>query len=248
MDTDYQQTVAALEHELARVRAAGDRTQEGQTLDNLGEAYRVLGQYDKALDYFEQAVQLRHELDDHWGETQSLTGMALVYLSLDERENALAIDERILALRIQLGDRIGEANTRSRIGTIYWGLGEESKAIASAQHARALYASLGLPAPFIDAQLQTWGVPLSPAPVIPAVIQATDTLNGTEGEIALTSLDNLDPPMVEKLLVRLIAQYKPLYAYYGETAFRAQLEMIGPMIGMTGDQIELVIAVLNADW
>jgi len=53
-------------------RAVGDRTTEAYILHNIGAVYYDLGQKEKALEYFNQALPIRRETQDRNGEGYTL--------------------------------------------------------------------------------------------------------------------------------------------------------------------------------
>ena len=54
----------------------GDRGGEAYTLSNIGGVYYDLGQKEKALEYYNQALPMRREVGDHEGEAVTLSNLA----------------------------------------------------------------------------------------------------------------------------------------------------------------------------
>lgn len=52
------------EQSLAIYREIGDRYREGANLDRIGNAYLSLGEYIKAIEYFQQALAIARKLHD----------------------------------------------------------------------------------------------------------------------------------------------------------------------------------------
>ena len=48
-------------------------------LANLGKAYHGLGQYDRALKYYQQALAIHREIKDRIDEGEDLIGLGLLY-------------------------------------------------------------------------------------------------------------------------------------------------------------------------
>jgi tetratricopeptide (TPR) repeat protein len=60
-----EETVGCYQQSLAIFRETGDRYDEGQTLDNLGNAYRELRQPDRAAECWREAAAAMHDAGDH---------------------------------------------------------------------------------------------------------------------------------------------------------------------------------------
>jgi tetratricopeptide (TPR) repeat protein len=56
---DRTAALAAYDQALRLYRAAGDRGNEAATLSNIGEVYRGLGEPQRALEYYGQALPIR---------------------------------------------------------------------------------------------------------------------------------------------------------------------------------------------
>src|SRR5207249_5011957 len=66
---DWQETLRV---GLTAARAAHDRKAEATTLISLGNAYRDLRRFEEAIDSQQQALAIRREIRDRWGEAQAL--------------------------------------------------------------------------------------------------------------------------------------------------------------------------------
>jgi len=110
-------------------RAVGDRSGEAATLNSIGNVYSELGEKQKALDYYGQALPLRRAVGDRSGEAATLTNIGVVYSDLGEKQKALDYYGQALPLRRAVGDRSGEAATLTNIGNVYSDLGEKQKAL-----------------------------------------------------------------------------------------------------------------------
>ena len=71
-------------------------------LNNIGLVYSALGDKPKALDYYEQALPLRRQVGDRWGESVTRFNMAMVFAYMgdlaraeDELRQVVAIDETV---------------------------------------------------------------------------------------------------------------------------------------------------------
>jgi CHAT domain-containing protein len=109
--------------------AVGDRDGEAITLNNIGHVYGDLGERQKALNYYNQALPLRRAVGDRDGEASTLNNIGAVYDGLGERQKALDYYKQALPLERAVGDRYVEARTLNNIGAVYDGLGEKQKAL-----------------------------------------------------------------------------------------------------------------------
>jgi CHAT domain-containing protein len=114
----------------------GDRSGEAVTLTNIGGVYADLGEKQKALDYYAQALPLMRAVGDRSGEAAMLSNIGAVYSDLGEKQKALDYYTQALPLRRAVGDRSGEATTLNNMGSVYNALGDRQKALDC--YARAL--------------------------------------------------------------------------------------------------------------
>ncbi|MDB9513041.1 CHAT domain-containing protein [Kamptonema animale CS-326] len=121
----------------------GDRTAEATTLNNIGLAYKDLGEKQKAKEYFNQALPLFRAMGDRAKEATTLTNIGLVYSDLGEKQQALDYYKQALDLRQKAGDRRGEALTLNNTGTIYSELGKPQKAEEYFNQALSLFRAVG---------------------------------------------------------------------------------------------------------
>ena len=121
----------------------GDRIAEATTLNNIGLTYSELGEKQKALDYYQQALSLHQAEGDRSGEASTLHNLGLLYSDLGEQQKALDYYQQALLLRREVGNRSGEAVTLSGIGLVYSDLGEYQTALEYYQQALPLAQAVG---------------------------------------------------------------------------------------------------------
>src|SRR5262245_19401068 len=73
-------------------RRASDRNGEAQTLNNIGEVYRSLGEMRKALEKYNEVLPIRRAIGDRRGEALTLHNIGVVYWSLGEMEAAAQVN------------------------------------------------------------------------------------------------------------------------------------------------------------
>ena len=121
---DAEQAAATFERTLLLTRAeGGGGRNEEQHLNNLGIAYKDLGQYDKALEFYEQALARTQAGRNQAVEVTVLNNMGNVQRLLGQHDKALVLHTRALAVSRDSGDRPTEARSLNTIGLTYYELG-----------------------------------------------------------------------------------------------------------------------------
>ncbi len=103
------------------------------SLNNLAELYRTIGQYERAVPLYESALEIcRSELGDRHPDTAaSLNNLALLYESMGQYERALPLFESALEIfRSKLGDRHpATANSLNNLALLYSSMGQYERAL-----------------------------------------------------------------------------------------------------------------------
>ena len=115
-----------------------------------------MGDSQKALAYYEQALPLQQAVGDRGGEAVTLNNIAMVYYALGDSETELFYYERSLPLTIAVQDPSGEATTRANMAGTLWTLGRRSEALRHMQIARDLNARIGISTEDEDYYLAQW--------------------------------------------------------------------------------------------
>ena len=69
-------------------REIGDRKGVANSLGNLANAYASQGDYDKAIDFQQQSLEIRREIGDRYGIASSLFNLGYAYAKIDEHWKA----------------------------------------------------------------------------------------------------------------------------------------------------------------
>jgi tetratricopeptide (TPR) repeat protein len=125
------------------MRAIGDRVAQGSTLNNMGLVYDPLGNYEKALDYHNQALEIREEIGDLRGQGMSLHNIASLLYRLGDYHKAIEYNNRALKIRKEIGDRRGQGITLNNIGFIFDYLGDYRKAFENYVKALRIQKEIG---------------------------------------------------------------------------------------------------------
>ena len=148
-EQQYQQNqqdrfLAAIEswqHALKLYQDISALRMQGHTLFRLGDAYRSLGKYEKAIDHYQQSIAIARKFSDlSLVESNALIHLGYVYLKLGKYQESIQHSERGLetAKKIEGNLRRGEAVALYNLGEAYRSLSEYEKAINHYQQSIAI--------------------------------------------------------------------------------------------------------------
>ncbi|AFZ24599.1 hypothetical protein Cylst_2375 [Cylindrospermum stagnale PCC 7417] len=99
------------------------------TFMSLGGTYLAVGDYQKGLDYFNQALVLWQKLGNRFGEAEVLSQISFLYDKLGQKQKALDSLNQGLVLQRANKNRNREAFTLGNIAAIYESLGDYQQAL-----------------------------------------------------------------------------------------------------------------------
>lgn len=114
---------------LEQARAIGDKVGEATALNDLGGYYGLLGQRDKELDFYQQALVLAQQIGDKYDEAGIQTSIGLFYANTGQPQKALQILRLALELTRQVGDHDSEARAIGSLGVVYANLNQLQQAL-----------------------------------------------------------------------------------------------------------------------
>ena len=132
-----------LEIALVAARQLQDRAGEGDTLGNLGIAYKNLGETRRAIQFHEQALLIVREIGNRRGEGVSLANLGIAYGDLGETRRAIQFYEQALLINREIGDRRGEGGDLGNLGIAYRHLGETRRSIQFYEQALLIDREIG---------------------------------------------------------------------------------------------------------
>ena len=138
-----REAVDLLAKSVTACRKLEDRQGEGTQLGNLGIAYSNLGQVEKAIGYYGQALAISQEIGDRRSEGVWLGNLGQAYRDLGEVEKAIGYHEQALAISQEIGDRRSEGVWLGNLGIAYSNLGQVEKAIGYYEQALAISQEIG---------------------------------------------------------------------------------------------------------
>src|SRR5215470_13923644 len=136
-------TIEKYQEALALWRVVGDRKGEARAIEQIGNAYNGLGDYRKALGYWEQAAPLKRALEDHQGEALVLVNIGSAYIRLGEKERAMDRLTQALPLARATGELRTEARALAYISNIYSSFGDKQRALELSQRSLLIRRELG---------------------------------------------------------------------------------------------------------
>ncbi|MCH7887182.1 MAG: tetratricopeptide repeat protein [Candidatus Marinimicrobia bacterium] len=109
----------------------------------LGRSYGRVGEYDRAIDIFDEALAVAKEKESLSGEAAALVGMGTVRWRRGEYEKALTYFTRSLEASRNIGDRLGEGKAFISKGNVYLHRGEYDNALDFYTQSLAIWRELG---------------------------------------------------------------------------------------------------------
>jgi tetratricopeptide (TPR) repeat protein len=106
-------------YSLAIKREIGDRRGEAASLVQLGLAYSLRRQYQKAIECSQQSLAINREIDDRQGEAGSLGNLGLAYFFFGLYSLAIVYFQQALAINREIGDRENEVHALNNLGASY---------------------------------------------------------------------------------------------------------------------------------
>jgi class 3 adenylate cyclase/lipopolysaccharide biosynthesis regulator YciM len=113
------------------------------TLTNIGLIYYDKGEFDKALEYFNQGLALYKEINDQKSIALSYNNIGLIYSERGYFDIALDYHWKSLILNEEIGNKHLIASSLTNISTIYFEMGDYNVAINFLSKALELYNDIG---------------------------------------------------------------------------------------------------------
>jgi len=122
--TDLEQSIVYDLENLDLQIKLGNRRDASTTLNNLGVANYMKGNYLQSLDYFEKSLALREEFNDTVNIVKTLNNLGVISQIAGDFEKAVAFHQKSLLFKIALADTLSIAKTMNNIGVVYMDLGK----------------------------------------------------------------------------------------------------------------------------
>jgi len=129
-------------HERLRDKLS-DPTLERRSVGNLGSAHYSMGQVQKAITCYEQALTSAREMKDRQAEGAWLGNLGNCYAELGQTARAIGYCEQALAIAREIGDQGGEGRHLGNLGNCYAESGQTARAIEYYEQALAIAREVG---------------------------------------------------------------------------------------------------------
>ncbi len=139
----FQAALQTYQQVLEIHKTFNDKAGVAETLDNIGEVYTGLSDYDKAMDVLQQALTIRKELNDKAGIGETFNNIGFVHRQLGEYPKALELHHSALEIAKQTGKRAIAAEALHNIAAVYTAQGEYDQALELYQQALAIRKEVG---------------------------------------------------------------------------------------------------------
>src|SRR6266567_2311527 len=110
---------------------------------DLGSCYRALGEFTRAIDFFEQVLAITRKAGDRLNQAVSLGNLGHCYYELGQIRRAIDLYEQALAIASEMGDQSGTAVDLISLGNCYYELGQMPQALSLYEQALAIQRQIG---------------------------------------------------------------------------------------------------------
>jgi len=138
---DHFSQAIALLHTLPPTKEAKEN--EAVLLNNIGSIYIGLHDYERAENYYRQALEISRSIGYAHGESKALHNLGFVYDEMGNSKRAMVFYEDALRMRRAILDRKGEAVTLNQIALIYYRNGDTARALLFLRESATLLDRIG---------------------------------------------------------------------------------------------------------
>jgi tetratricopeptide (TPR) repeat protein len=120
-----------------------DSQQERCALNQLGNAYHALGNYEQSIDFYQSSLTIVREMGDRQGEGRILGNLGMAYNRLGKYEKAIGLYHQSLNISRKIDDLQGEGITLGNLGSLYFYRGQYEDAISFYQQHYIIECKIG---------------------------------------------------------------------------------------------------------
>ncbi|MEW6285484.1 MAG: tetratricopeptide repeat protein, partial [Chloroflexota bacterium] len=128
---------------LPEARNSPDQKTQAEAIGQTGKLHIHIGDYETALQYLKQSLDIRRQIGDKAGEGTTLNNMATTAHAQGDYETALAYLKQSLDIMRQIGDKAGEGTTLNNISQIYDAQGDYETALAYLKQSLDIMRQIG---------------------------------------------------------------------------------------------------------
>ena len=118
-----------MEKHLSIAKEVGDRAGEGSAYGKLGTAYRNLGNFKQAIEYYKEDLSIAKEVGNRAGEGSAYGNLGIAYCNLGNFKQAIQYHEKHLSIVKEVGNRAEEGSVYGSLGIAYRNLSNFEQAI-----------------------------------------------------------------------------------------------------------------------
>ncbi|MEH2352734.1 tetratricopeptide repeat protein, partial [Nostoc sp.] len=112
-------------------------------LNNLGNVYNYQGQYERAIEFLQQSLEIAKKIDDRNIESSSLMNLGIAYDSQGQYQRAIDFYQQSLEIAREIGDRNSEGKSLANLGNAYNSQGQYQQAIDFYQQSLEIAREIG---------------------------------------------------------------------------------------------------------
>ena len=143
VDITSPQEIAWLKEDLAAARETGDQPEESNLLATLGSIHYQLGQYEEAIAFHQQAMDVDWEIGNRPGQCANLGSLGNAHAILGQHEKAIEYYLQQLEITRQLHDLKGEGRALSKLADNCTALDQHEDAIDHLELALNIFQMTG---------------------------------------------------------------------------------------------------------
>jgi len=129
--------------ELDFAKSKGLKSEMGNALQTQGVSFAIRNDYEKAIDYFTQCLEIVEEIDDKQGIASSLSNIGNIYKIQGEFDAAFNFYNRSLSIAREINDKESLASVYTNLGIIFRDQGNYSESIEHFTRGLKLNEELG---------------------------------------------------------------------------------------------------------
>ena len=141
--SDFTSAGNFFELELNEAKQTGDKHREGAAYTNLGNAYRFLGDYKKAIEFHQQSLSIAKGIGDKGTEGAVYGNLGSVYGCLGDYKKEIEFQGQSLSIAKEIGHKATEKNAYTNLGTAYRHLGDYKEATEFHQQSLSIAKEIG---------------------------------------------------------------------------------------------------------
>jgi tetratricopeptide (TPR) repeat protein len=143
LQDERERSIAAFQEAIARYRNQDNLLAQMKSLIHLGNFSISQSRYTEAIEFYQQSLNIAHEMGDRGGEAILLGNLGIAYQSLGQYPRAIEFHQQSLDIEREIGDRGGEAASLGSLGNAYHSLGQYPRAIEFHQQHHNIAREIG---------------------------------------------------------------------------------------------------------